>query len=68
MFDQFKMAADLMKNMSPEEMKKLIEQARESQKLLEQQVRSIINQEIKERGLVSKEEVERLIQEKTIQA
>jgi len=64
-FDQMKMAGDMMKNMDPSQMKELVAQAKESQKMLEDQIKKIVNEEIKNRGLVSKEEVEKIIQEKS---
>ncbi|PIR04630.1 MAG: hypothetical protein COV57_03560 [Candidatus Liptonbacteria bacterium CG11_big_fil_rev_8_21_14_0_20_35_14] len=63
-FDQFKMAQNMMKNMSPEEIKQMMEQAKESQKMLDGQIRKIVEEEIKSRNLISKDEVERLIQAK----
>lgn len=63
-FDQFKMAGDLMKNMNPGQLKELMEQAKESQKMLDSQIRKIVEEEIKNRGLVSKSEVEKMLREK----
>ena len=60
MFDQFKMAADMMKGMSPDQIKQLMEQAKNSQKMLEDQIKRVVDEEIKKRDLISREEVMRL--------
>lgn len=60
-FNQFKMASDMLKGMSPEQIQQMMEQAKESQKMLDEQIRKIVDEEIKRRGLVTKEDVERLI-------
>lgn len=60
--DQFKMASEMMKNMKPEELSKMMEQAKESKKMMEEMVKKIVAEEIQARGLVSKEEVEKMIQ------
>ena len=59
--DQFKMASEMMKNMKPEELSKMMEQAKESKKMMEDMVRKVVAEEIKARGLVSKEEVEKMM-------
>ena len=61
MFDQFKMAADMMKEMSPDQIKQLMEQAKNSQKMLEDQIKRVVDEEIKKRNLISREEVMRLL-------
>ena len=61
MFDQFKMAADMMKGMSPDQIKQLMEQAKNSQKVLEDQIKRVVDEEIKKRDLISREEVMRLL-------
>ena len=58
-----KMAQEMMKNMSPEQIKALTEQAKESQGMLAEQVRKILEEEIQRRGLVTKEEVQRMLHE-----
>lgn len=60
-FDNAKLAADLMKNMSPSEMKELLAQAKNGQKALEDSVRKLVEEEIKKRDLVSREEVLKII-------
>ena len=61
MFDQFKMAADMMKEMSPDQIKQLMEQAKNSQKMLEDQIKRVVDEEIKKRDLISREEAMRLL-------
>jgi hypothetical protein len=61
MFDQFKIASEMMKNMSPEQIEKLMKQAEESKKMLEDTVRKTVDEEIKKRNLVSREEVARML-------
>ena len=62
MFDQMKMAQQMMKNMSPGEIKEMMEQAKESQKMLGDQIAKIVEQEIERCGLVSRDEVQRMIE------
>ena len=64
MFDNLKMARDMMKNMSPEQIKELMESAKGQQKMLEDTVAKIVEQEIKKKELVSREEVEKIIEHK----
>jgi hypothetical protein len=61
MFDQFKAASEMMKNMSPEQIEKLMKQAEESKKMLEDTVRKTVDEEIKKRNLVSRDEVARML-------
>jgi len=61
-FDQMKMASDMLKNMSPEERAKLLEEAKQSRGMLEDAVKKILEEEIKKRGLVTKDEVLRMIE------
>jgi len=51
MFDQFKAASEMMKNMSPDQISKLMDQAKESQKMMEDMVRKIVVEELDKRGL-----------------
>jgi len=60
-FDQAKMAAGMMKNMDPSQMKEMIAQAKEAQKMLEEQIQRIVEEEIKKRDLVSRAEVEEMM-------
>ncbi len=63
MFDQFKAAQNMMKNMSPDQLKELMTQAKESQAMLNKEIKKVVEEEIERRGLVSREEVLRLIRE-----
>lgn len=51
----------MMKGMSPDQLKVLMEQAKDSKKILEDQVRELVEQEVKRRGLMTREEVLRLL-------
>ncbi len=64
MFDQFKMASEMMKNMSPDDLKKLMQQAEDSKRMLEETVKKLVEEEIKRRDLVSRSEVKTMLQEK----
>ncbi|MDE2097228.1 MAG: hypothetical protein KGL39_08285 [Patescibacteria group bacterium] len=63
MFDQFKAAQNMMKNMSPDQIKELMEQAKESQAMLNKEIKKVVEEEIARRNLVSRDEVLRLIKE-----
>jgi BMFP domain-containing protein YqiC len=63
MFDQFKAAQNMMKNMSPDQIRELMEQAKESQAMLNKEIKKVVEEEIARRNLVSREEVLRLIKE-----
>ncbi len=63
MFDQFKTAQNMMKNMSPDQLKELMAQAKESQNMLNKEIKKVVEEEIERRGLVNREEVLRLIRE-----
>lgn len=64
LFDQAKVAANIMKNMDPSQMKEMMAQAKDAQKMLEEQIKRIVEEEIKKRNLVSREEVEEIIKRK----
>jgi len=51
----------MMKNMDPSQMKEMIAQAKEAQKMLEEQIQRIVEEEIKKRDLVSRAEVEEMM-------
>ena len=57
LLDQFKMASDMMKNMSPEQISDLMKQAEQSKTMLEDAVRKVLGEETKKRGLVTRVEV-----------
>lgn len=63
MFDQFKAAQNMMKNMSPDQLKELMTQAKESQTMLNKEIKKVVEEEIERRGLISREEVLKLIRE-----
>jgi hypothetical protein len=48
-FNQMKMAQDMMKNMSPEQIQELMAQAKDQKKVLDEQIRQIVNEQIKQR-------------------
>ena len=52
----------MLKNMSPEERAKFLEEAKQSRGMLEDAVKKILEEEIKKRGLVTKDEVLRMIE------
>ena len=62
MLDQFKMASDMMKGMNPDQIKQLMEQAKNSQKMLDEQIRKAVDEEIKKRDLISREEARRMLE------
>ena len=62
MLDQFKMASDMMKGMNPDQIKQLMEQAKNSQKMLDEQIRKVVDEEIKKRDLISREEARRMLE------
>lgn len=61
MLDQFKMASEMMKGMSSDQIKQLMEQAKNSQKIIEDQIKKAVDEEIKKRDLVSRAEVMRMM-------
>lgn len=63
MFDQMKMASEMMKNMDPAQLKELMEQAQKSQGAIADNIRKIVDEEIAKRGLVSRAEVEKMIRD-----
>lgn len=63
MFKNIKAAREMMKGMSPEDMKDLLKQAQSQQSQIEDGLKRIVQEEIKKQGLVTKEEVLKLIQE-----
>jgi hypothetical protein len=61
-FNQFKEAQEQLKNMSPDEIKAMMEQAKEAQKQLETMIEQKVEKMIKEKDLVSREEVRKMIE------
>jgi hypothetical protein len=60
MFDQFKMASEMMKNMNPDQLNDLMKQAGNMKKEMEDVVRKVVDEEIKKRGLLTREEAEKM--------
>ena len=60
-FDQMKAAQEMMKGMSPDQISGLMKQAQESKKMMEDMVKKLVDEEVKARNLVSKEEVLQMI-------
>lgn len=59
--NQLKGAGDMLKGMSPEQIRELMEKAKESKAMMEDLIRDEVEKAIREKDLVSREEVERLI-------
>lgn len=74
MIDQLKGAGDLMKNLSPQQIAELMKQAPtlrevwgqagDAKRMMEEAVRKILDEEIKARNLISRDEVMRILDEK----
>jgi len=64
MIDQLKGAGDLMKNLSPREIAELMKQANDAKKMMEEAVRKVLDEEIRARNLISRDEVVKLLDEK----
>ncbi len=60
-FDQLKDAREAMKNMSPDEIRQMMGQAKETQKMLDDMIEKKVREIIKEKDLVSRDDVERMI-------
>ncbi len=60
-FDQLKSAGEAMKNMNPGDLCKMVEQAKETQKILEDLIKRVVDEEIIKRGLISREEAKKLL-------
>lgn len=61
MFDNLKAAQEMMKNMSPDQIKDLMKQAESQKKVMEDMIRKLVAEEIEKRDLVSRSEVKKLI-------
>ena len=62
-FNQLKNAHEAMKNMSPDEIRRMMEQAKETQKMLDDMIDKKVREIIKEKDLVSRDDVERMIRQ-----
>ena len=60
-FDQLKDAREAMKNMSPDEIRQMMGQAKETQKMLDDMIEKKVREIIKEKDLVSRADVEKMI-------
>ena len=60
-FNQLKSAHEAMKNMNPDEIRQMMEQAKETQKMLDDMIEKKVREIIKEKDLVSRDDVERMI-------
>ncbi|HQA95772.1 MAG TPA: hypothetical protein PLN18_00160 [Candidatus Colwellbacteria bacterium] len=58
-----KAAQDLMKDMSPDDLRNMMKQAEDSKKMLEDMVKKTVEDEIEKRDLISRSEAEKLIRE-----
>ncbi len=63
MLDQINMAKKMMSGMSPGEIKDLMRQAKESKNMFDKQIQQAIDKEIKDRQLVSRNEVEEMFKD-----
>lgn len=63
MFDQLKAAQGLLKNINPGDLKELVGQAKEAQQMMAQEIKKAVEEEIRRRDLISRDEVLRLIKE-----
>jgi len=61
-FNQFKEAHEAMKNMSPDEIRQMMEQAKETQRMLDDMIEKKVEKMIKEKDLVSRDEVKRMLE------
>lgn len=61
MFDNLKMAKDLMKNMSPDQMKDLMSQASNYKSQMDEMIKTAVAAEIKRLDLVSRAEVQKML-------
>ena len=61
-FNQVKAAQNMMKGMTPEQMKEMREQAKESQKMLEDMISKAVDKAVRDRDLMSRDEVKKMIE------
>jgi len=60
MFEQIKIAKELLKNINPSDLPKLMEQASQSQKAIEEMIRKIVRQELEKLNLPTRQEIEEI--------
>ncbi|MST04425.1 MAG: hypothetical protein EXS49_02580 [Candidatus Pacebacteria bacterium] len=63
-FDQFKQASEMLKGMSPEQIKDMMAQAKEQKAMMEEVIKKGVEDEIKKKGLVSKEELLKILKDR----
>ena len=63
MFDQMKAAGGMLKGMDPGQIKDLMSQAKESQKMMNDHIDKAVAKIIKEKDLVSRDEIKKMIEE-----
>lgn len=61
MFDNIKAAKEMMKNMSPEQMKDLMGQAQNYKGQMEEMIQKAVTEEIKRLDLISRAEVQKML-------
>ncbi|MFA7286522.1 MAG: hypothetical protein WC052_02585 [Patescibacteria group bacterium] len=61
LFDQMKMAKELMANMSPQEIERLTSQASTMKEALQEQIEAAVAAEISKRQLITRQEVEQML-------
>lgn len=59
--DQLKGAGDMLKGMDPEQIKELLEKAKDSKDMMQSFVREEVEKVIKDKNLISRDEVEKMI-------
>ncbi|MDP3881207.1 MAG: hypothetical protein Q8Q32_03455 [bacterium] len=59
MFKNLKAAKEMMANMDPDDLKDLMEQAKNQQAQMEETIRRIVREEIEKQNLVRKEDLEK---------
>lgn len=63
-FDQFKQASEMLKGMSPEQIKDMMAQAKEQKAMMEEVIRKGVEDEIKKKNLISKDELLKILKDK----
>jgi hypothetical protein len=64
MFDNLKNMQEMMKGMSPGQLQEMMKQAGNIKSQMEDAVRKVVEEEIKKRELMSRADVEKMIEEK----
>ncbi len=61
LFSNLKMAQDMLKNMSPEQIEEMMKMAGDQKKQMEEMVRKLLEEEIQKRGLITRDEARKMI-------